>query len=155
MQSYDVVMKAIEFSGPDRLPCEFESLGISDTKWISWNQIGAGDNRIRETLDEWGCKWVRTGQSNMGQIKGHPLHSWSMLDHYHWPDPYNPGLYNDMESEFEDNEEKYVLTGIFMLLFERMHSLRSFENTLTDLYLERENIEYIADRNVELDIEMI
>ena len=39
-----------------------------------------------------------------------------------------------------------------MLLFERMRSLHGYENTLTDLYLERERIEMLADRIVEFDL---
>jgi uroporphyrinogen-III decarboxylase len=42
-----------------------------------------------------------------------------------------------------------------MLLFERLHALRGFENTLTDLYLERERIEMLADRIVEFDLGII
>jgi len=60
-----------------------------------------------------------------------------------------------MEERFEGSDGKYIYTDIFMLLFERMHSLRGFQNTLMDLYLEREKIEWLADRIVEFDIEII
>jgi hypothetical protein len=42
-----------------------------------------------------------------------------------------------------------------MLLWERIHAIRGFENAMTDLYLERENIEMLADRIVEFDIRII
>ncbi len=155
MNSYEVVKSAIEFTTPDRLPCEFPSMGICDTRWVSWNQIGTGDKSQRETLDEWGCLWARTEQSNMGQVKGHPLLDWSALDHFRWPDPDNPSFYEGMEGRFAATEGKYILTGIFMLLFERLHSLRGFENTLADLYLETERVEMLADRVVEYDIAII
>jgi uroporphyrinogen decarboxylase len=155
MTGYELVKSAIEFTCPDRLPCEFGSMGTSDTQWVNWNQIGTGDNSKSETLDEWGCLWARTEQSNMGQIKGHPLQNWNMLDGFHWPDPNDPALFAGMEQRFEGTHGKYILTGIFMLLFERMHGLRGFENTLTDLYLERERIEMLADRIVDYDITMI
>ena len=155
MNSYEVVKSAIEFTTPDRLPCEFPSMGICDTRWVSWNQIGTGDKSQRETLDEWGCLWARTEQSNMGQVKGHPLLDWSALDQFRWPDPDNPAFYEGMEGRFAGTEGKYILTGIFMLLFERLHSLRGFENTLADLYLETERVEMLADRIVEYDIAII
>jgi uroporphyrinogen decarboxylase len=155
MTSYEVVKGAIEFTRPDRLPCEFNSMGIQDTTEVSFNQIGTGDNSIRETLDEWGCLWVRTEQSNMGQIKGHPLLDWKQLDHFRWPDADDPAFYAGMEQRFKGTEDKYISTGIFMLLFERMHALRGFENTLEDLYLEREKIEMLADRIVEYDLAII
>ncbi len=69
MNSYETVKRAIEFKKPERLPVEFGTLGISDTRWVSWNQTGTGDNSKREAYDEWGCLWVRSEQSNMGQVK--------------------------------------------------------------------------------------
>ena len=46
-------------------------------------------------------------------------------------------------------------TGIFMLLFERMHSLRGFTETLTDLYLEPDFCAELADRLVEFNIRVL
>lgn len=155
MNSYEVIKSAIEFSVPDRLPCAIGSMGVSDICWAGWNQIGAGDRSRRETIDEWGCLWARTDETTMGQVKGHPLQDWKSLDGFKWPDPDDPILYEDMERRFEGTDGKYILTGFFMLLFERMHALRGFENTLTDFYLEREKIELLADRIVEYDIAII
>jgi uroporphyrinogen decarboxylase len=155
MLSYEVVRRAIEFQRPERLPLFFESLGLSDVHIIGWNQTGTGDKRLRETVDEWGCLWRRSEMDNMGQVEGHPLADWSALDHYRWPDPDDEAFYEGMEERFGGAEDKYVRTGIFMLLFERMHALRGFENVLTDLYLERERIEMLADRVVEFDLTVI
>ena len=155
MSSYEVVRRAIEFDRPERLPMRFQSLGLSDTYSVNWNQIGTGDHRYRETVDEWGCTWQRTAMSNMGQVKGHPLADWRALEHFRWPDADDPAFYEGMEARFAGSEAKYVDTGIFMLLFERMHALHGFENTLTDLYLERERIEMLADRIVEFDLGII
>jgi hypothetical protein len=141
MSSYEVVRRALEFDCPDRLPLIFESLGLSDVHSLKWNQIGTGDRELRRTVDEWGCTWVRSEMDNMGQVKGHPLADWTDLDAYPWPDPDDPAFYEGMDARFEGSDGKYVRTGIFMLLFERMHALHGFEATLTDLYLERERIE--------------
>jgi hypothetical protein len=153
--SYDVVRRAIEFQTPPRLPVHMPALGMDDVHHVGWNQIGTGDHAQRETLDEWGCTWARTEVDNMGQVKGHPLADWRALEHYRWPDPDDPAFYEGMAARFEGAEGKYVKTGIFMLLFERMHALRGFENTLTDLYLERERIEALADRIVAFDLRII
>jgi uroporphyrinogen decarboxylase len=152
MSSYEVVKRAIEFRTPDRLPMRFTSLGLSDTHSVKWNQIGTGDHAYRQTMDEWGCTWARSEAQNMGQVKGHPLQDWSALDTYRWPDADDPKFYEGMEAKFAGSEGKYITTDIFMLLFERMHSLHGFEQTLADLYLERERIEMLADRIVEFDI---
>ncbi|GAJ09182.1 unnamed protein product, partial [marine sediment metagenome] len=155
MLSYEVVRRAIEFGRPERLPMRFDVLGINDVQEVDRNQIGAGDITKRETFDEWGCRWVRSEITNMGQVKGHPLENWAALGSYEWPDPDDPRLYEDMESRFEGSNGKYVLTRIFMLLFERMHSLRGMENVLMDFHLERKRIEMLADRIVEYDLAII
>ena len=155
MSSYEVVSRAIEFRRPGRLPVMFEGLGISDVHSVGWNQIGTGDRRLRETVDEWGCTWARSEVENMGQVKGHPLADWRALETYRWPDPDDPAFYEGMQTRFAGSEGKYVRTGIFMLLFERMHALHGFENTLSDLYLDREGIEKLADRIVEVDLGLV
>ena len=96
---------------------------------------------------------LRGGQHGPGE--GPPARGLGRLATYRWPDPDDPAYYAGMEERFAGSEGKYVTTGIFMLLFERMHSLRGFENALTDLYAERERIEILADRIVEFDLGII
>jgi len=155
MSSCEVVRRAIEFDEPGRLPVIFDALGTSDVHVVRTNQIVPSGQTRRENLDEWGCLWIRSEMANMGQVKGHPLENWAALKSYKWPNPNNSSLYEEMESRFEGCEGKYVLTGIFMLLFERMHSLRGMENVLADLHLERERIKMLADRIVEYDTAVI
>lgn len=155
MSSFEAVRRAVEFGRPERLPVSFEELGRSDLHFVNWNQAGTGRLRGRETFDEWGCLWRRTEVANMGQVKGHPLADWSAIGDFRWPDPEDPALYEGMADRFAGSEGKYVCTSLFMLLFERIHALRGFENALTDLYLERERLEDLADRIVRYDIGII
>jgi hypothetical protein len=155
MNSYEVVKRAIEFQTPTRLPVVFARLGQTDVREVTWNQIGTGPRNQKESLDEWGCLWVRSEVDNMGQVKGHPLEQWSNLEHYHWPNPDDSRFYEGMEDKFAGSEGKYILTSIFMLLFERMHSLRGFRNTLEDLYMEQEKVEGLADLITDYDLEII
>lgn len=152
MSSYEVVRRAIEFETPDRLPVRFDSLGISDVHGVGWNQIGAGDHGLSRSTDEWGCLWVRSEEVNMGQVKGHPLLNRMDLSSYVGPDPDDPSLYEGMEACFAGSDGKYVVTGIFMLLFERIHALHGFQNTLEDLYVARDWVEKLADQIVEYDL---
>ncbi|NPV54891.1 MAG: hypothetical protein HPY71_15475 [Firmicutes bacterium] len=155
LSSYEIVRRAIEFQKPPRMPVRFASCGLDDTHLVYWNQIGSGDYLLPQTYDEWGCLWVRSETKNIGQVKGHPLNDWSSLSTYRWPDPDDSRLYSGMEEKFKGPEGKYVLTRIFMLLWERMYALRGFENALVDLLLERKRIEILADRIVEYDIAVI
>jgi len=135
---------------------EFDAFGVSDTVGFGWNQIGTGDNTKRETLDEWGCTWGRSEVKNMGQVTGNPLDDWSKLEDYKFPDPNDPVFWEGLEEKsLKIDKEKYVKTSIFMVLFERLHSLRGFENLMLDFYLEREKIENLADRIVKFDIGII
>jgi len=152
MSSYEVVRRAIEFGTPDRLPVRFDSLGISDVYGVGWNQIGAGDHETRQTVDEWGCLWVRSEEVNMGQVKGHPLADWQNVRSFSWPDPDDPALYDGMQARLAASDGKYVMTGIFMLLFERIHALHGFQNTLEDLYIDRGRVEDLAERIVDFDL---
>jgi len=87
---YEVVRRAIEFEGPDRLPLRFCALGLSDVHPVNRIQIGNGDRALRESLDEWGCSWMRSVVINMSQVKGHLPDDWSAVDCFRWPDPDDP-----------------------------------------------------------------
>ncbi len=155
--SYEVVKRALHFEKPDRLPLKFSVFGHSDFADAGWNQIGTGDRTKRNTLDEWGCTWSRSEVNNMGLVTGNPLNDWANLKDFKFPNPNNPEFYEGMEKKFEDTSqnEKYFITGIFALLFERLHHLRGFENTLMDLYLERDKLEDLADKIVDYNIAII
>ena len=155
MTSYERVRRALTFQKPDRLPAHFDVFGHTDIHCVGWNQIGTGDRSKQHTLDEWGCTWSRSDVPNMGLVTGHPLADWDNLENYSWPDPDDESFFVGMEKRFADSEGKYVRTGIFALLFERMHHLHGFENTLVDLILEPERMEFLADRIVDFDIRII
>ena len=152
----ETIKNAIEFKTPDRLPIIWNRDGSGDVVGIPWNQIGTGDNRQRNTFDEWGCGWQRTEVPNMGQITYHPLEKWENYESYKFPNPDSFEFYDGVKERAESCDcEKYVMTNIFLLLFDRLNGLRGYENLLADLYLEREKVEELADRVVEFDLRVI
>jgi hypothetical protein len=155
MNSYEIVQRAVHFQGPDRLPLKFDALELNDFHNVATNAIGTGDHAKLATYDEWGCVWQRSEVANMGQVTGHPLADWSKYETHPWPDPDAPWYYAGMADRFAGSEGKYVTTGIFMLLFERMHTLRGMTNVLTELYTDRERMEELADRIVDFDVRVI
>jgi uroporphyrinogen decarboxylase len=155
MTSREVVSRAVHFGHPERLPVKFPSLGLDDTHHVATNALGTGNHALRETLDEWGCRWTRSEVANMGQVRGHPLEDWTVESGYSWPDADEPGYYAGMETRFAGSEDKYVTTSIFMLLFERMHSLRGMSNVLTELHTDHGRMAYLADRIVDYDVRVI
>lgn len=152
----EVIKNAIEFTSPDRLPVIWRSDGSGDVEGLPWNQTGTGDNRLKNTFDEWGCGWQRTEVPNMGQITYHPLEKWENYEHYNFPDPDDPAFYSGVRERAElCGDGRYIMTNIFLLLFDRLNGLRGYENFLTDLYLEREKAEILADKIVEFDLRII
>lgn len=153
--SYERVKRALHFQKPDRLPARFPAYGHDDFHGVGWKQIATGDPTKSTSVDEWGCTWSRTEVKNMGLVTKHPLEDWDSLADFKWPDPDDEALYAGMAPQFEGCEGKYVYTSIFGLLFERLHYLHGFENTLVDMYLEREKLEYLADRVADTQIRII
>ena len=127
----------------------------SDVHRAGWNQIGTGDHEKKLTFDEWHCGWARSDVKNMGQVTVHPLDDWSKVESYPWPKPDDPAFYEGMAQRFDGGEGKYVLTGIFMVFFERLHSLRGFSNLLVDIYEAPERIAELADRVADVQVGII
>lgn len=155
MTSYERVRRAVHFEKPDRLPMRFREYGVDDFFFVARNEVTTGDRNLKNTVDWWGCTWSRSDVPNMGLVTAHPLEDWDALDTYVWPDPDDERLYEGMAERFASSNDRYILTSIFALLFERMHHLHGFENTLMDLYLEREKLEYLADRIVYIQVRTI
>jgi uroporphyrinogen decarboxylase len=153
MTSKDIVNKAIEHKQPPRLPVIMHCFGASDTAGIPVNQP-AGFKPGREGEDEWGCTWAHTDVPNMGQVVGHPLEDIADLNELSAPDYSDDSRYPNVADALKqaEAEDKYVMCGIFMVLFERMHALHGFENTLVDLYVNREAMENLADRIADVHV---
>lgn len=149
MTSREIVQRAIRFQNPPRLPVSFSLLGRSDIRGISpappegviWTGTG---------IDPWGCRWEQSEVANMGQVKGHPLSDLSQIDTFAVPDFSQDIWWRNAEAELDKLEpgEPYITGGIFMVLFERMHSLLGFENVLMGLLADRRAMERLADRIV-------
>ncbi len=155
MTGYERVHRAVHFKTPDRLPVEFHSLGVSDFKNAGGAAFGSSRAEAGVGSDEWGCVWEKTDALNMGQVRGHPLADWAALDGYAFPDPGREELYAHLPAKIAEAEGRYVKTGIFALVFERLHMLRGFENVLTDLYLERDRLAALTDHVVDVQLRII
>ncbi len=154
--SFEIVRAALRYRTPERLPVRMGSLGVDDTRWIPRHTEELGEqNGLR--LDEWGCAWDHTQEKNMGQVKGHPLHSVAEHEKARIPDYAQPWRYEGLEEHFAaaEAEGKYTQCGIFMVLFERMHSLCGFENVLVGLLADPEHAGALADRILEAQITLV
>ena len=156
MTSREIVSRAIHFKNPPRLPVMMGLLGVSDASYVGlgWAK---GFRPSVPNEDEWGCVWEKTGVPNMGQVKGHPLHGPADIARMRVPDYDDDSRYAGAFKELASNEAagRYVTIGIFMVLFERMHTTYGFENVLEGLLDDRPNMEALADRIVETHLKLV
>jgi len=82
----------------------------------------------------------------MGQPKEAIIRNWSDLDGYRPPDPHDPSRFDAMrKTRAELGDGKYYRANFVLSGFTLMSFLHGFSETLEDMYLERENIERLAD----------
>ncbi|MCX7805785.1 MAG: hypothetical protein N3A38_11430, partial [Planctomycetota bacterium] len=156
MTSKEIVKRALRFDRPPRLPVRFECFGRNDTASIPL-KVAASFKPEVEGQDEWGCVWEKTAVRNMGQVKWHPVRSVRDIDRIKGPDYDDDSRYADVPAALDrfEADGKYVMSGIFMVLFERMHVLYGFENTLAGLIGDRPAMEALADRVVGVHLRFV
>jgi uroporphyrinogen decarboxylase len=103
-------------------------------------------------IDDWGCRWGTTDLSNMGQVVGCPLASWSNWSRYRPPDSGNPFYYDRLGPRIDAADGRYVVVTAHNLLFSRLHKLRGFAATMEDFYLEPKRVEQVLDMIVDFKL---
>jgi uroporphyrinogen decarboxylase len=145
MNSRELVKKAVQFERPERIPVSYPyDLHSSDIINIEVEHHYQGPEK---TLSEWGFEWARLENDlTMGQPKEPVLKTWDDLKRYRAPDPRLPGRFDAVQSiRTKYGEDKYYKANFVLSGFTLMCFLRGFSEILEDLYLERENLEKLAD----------
>jgi len=167
MISKEIVTRAIEFKKPPRLPFFLGGMWSDKLKAIIKNfpndvcDTWEMDRQVNgwyfdnPTLDDWNCIWAKTDVENMGQVVGHPLQDWAKFDSYKMPNPKNPFYFERIEDEIKDGDDKYKVITTHFNLFERLHMLHGFTETLTDFYMEPEKIEKVLDMILRYKIDLL
>lgn len=163
MTSYEIVKRNITFGSPERIALKYPIHGKGDIMRLF---LQTPRDRRKPTeipdmrkkvvpapgeYDEWGCLWenMEGDGLGLGQPVEYPIKSWDKdYEQYSIPDPYAPGRFDGLEEALSiaKKEEKWVQLNSQYCIFERFHFLRGFENTLTDMYIEREKFEELCDR---------
>jgi uroporphyrinogen decarboxylase len=156
MDRREIVRRAIEFGSPPRLPFWQHVLAdVPDDVCDCWELDRARRGWFFDTPgeDDWGCGWSRpAGAHNMGQVVHHPLQDWSKLDAYRPPDPREPFYFERLEETISQAGDRYVALSCHFNLFERLHMLHGFPQTLIDLVEEPEKIEKVLDMILEFKL---
>jgi uroporphyrinogen decarboxylase len=145
MDSKERVKRAVAFKGPDRIPVQYPyDWTVSDL--VNVEVIFNHQGPDRKT-SEWGFRWSHLdNELTMGQPERPAIQDWKDLREYRAPDPRAPGRFDLMKKmRSELGAGKYYKANLVLSGFGVMSCLRGFTSIIEDLYLERENVEKLAD----------
>ncbi len=175
MTSRERVRRAIDFTGPDRVPLfhgvlpaaiikhgrplidlleEYRSDFGQHYEMPKIEQLDPSYQAGAHT-DGWGVTWNNDCDGMLGIPVGHPLADWSNFET--WAPPANPDdgwLANFQKGLQDSGHEDYTILG-GLNLFERMQWLRGYENLMYDLALDAEEAYLLRDRMVESALEFL
>jgi uroporphyrinogen decarboxylase len=152
MTSKEIVKRAIERTGPSRVPLLFFNKDLKKSDIVLTGYGEARDFPYKgSNISEWGFVWERMDDT-MGQPKNHPIKSWEDYKSYIPPNPDAPGRYDHLKAVIESNPDRYIMGGLGISGFNMVTFIRGFENSMEDLYLDRENIERLIDMVLDFEI---
>ncbi|MBI3986315.1 MAG: uroporphyrinogen-III decarboxylase-like protein [Lentisphaerae bacterium] len=116
------------------------------------NGIGFFTDRGHDRFqDVFGVVWDRSVDKDIGIVSGCVLHE-PTLEHYRFPDPLNPMLFEDIPAQLDRFPERFRVFQIGFSLYERAWTLRGMENLLMDFHenpgFVHELLNTIADYNI-------
>ncbi|UCD45299.1 MAG: hypothetical protein JSV27_02020 [Candidatus Bathyarchaeota archaeon] len=169
MDSRERVRRAVEFKRPDRVPLEWYVHGVtvpdlerSDIIWTGFNSLREpvveerGDE-VRST-DEWGCTWVSYKSiPTMGQPLVHPLKDWEAFEGFQFPEIGLEARFQGVDAKVDRLKEigKYVVGGLDFGIWERLHFMRGLNETVRDLFANRERVHALLEVITEFKLELI
>lgn len=145
MTSKELVKSVIAQKGWDRIPIYLFNKDIEQSDIVSYGVQTAESFRPSDpNLSEWGFTWEHLDDT-MGQPKEAVIKDWSQFETYCPPDGKDPSRLRGLDEFIEKYRDKYIMANVGITGFGIMTFIRGFENTLEDFYLERENLEKLAD----------
>jgi len=163
MNSRQRVFRAIEMTGPDRVPVMHGTLPGAvarhgealealyrrypeDVVHVGRATFGEFGPRIDEpSRDPWGCLWVRPSDEHKGRVTHHPLADWESLDDYRPPDLADDETIDAVAMRLEeDGGTKYAVAEAYTF-WQRMYYLHGFKATVADLLLQPQRVARLRD----------
>lgn len=149
MTGREIVRRAIEFEGPERLPIGSEVFGESDFCYLSL-KTPRYTPRVPGAR-EWGYTMKQSEIPNHGVPADLPIATWEMLEDYAWPDAANPERYDGIGERLDSPAAagKYAYVSWFVGLYDMVLRLRGWEESMLDFAAEPEKIKYVVARVAE------
>ena len=175
MTSKEIVRRTIEFDNPPRIPVAIGNMELPNNPdlsnaplLIAWQEkclddivtvpYAAADGgpiskevegQKLTKLDEWGVKWVA------GHAEKPPIDTWDKWNTYPFPDPHAPARFAKVKEIIKAKKDRYLMGLIWNSTFERMWTLRGFENLLIDPYINRKLFLELRDKYLEFNLAIL
>lgn len=154
MTSYEIIKRSIEFKKPERIGVRFDEVGVNDIYTVTCG-FGKDYSPSNPDEDEWGCTHEKTDLPNMGQVKQHPIETLEDLKKHKFPEPEDDNRYQTIEMVLPYAGDRYVLGYIGNGLFEQLHFLHGFTDSLADFHLNPPLVEELLDKILDIQLGLI
>ena len=154
MNGQEIIRKAIEFETPPRIGIIFDAVGVNDVYTITYG-YGSDYRPSEPDEDEWGCIREKTDLPTMGQVKRNPIKTMTDMKNHRFPDANDDSRYVPVEMVLPYADGRYVLAYIGFGLFEQLHFLHGFADSLADLHLNPSLIEELLDVILEFKLGLV
>jgi len=173
MKPRERVLRAIEMTGPDRVPLTHATLPgafrrhgsaleelyrryPSDVYHVGSATSGEYGPTIGvPSADPWGSLWVRHTDEHKGQVVHGPLESWDALDTYQPPDTASDAIMARIERNLRANGGFKYTYADGDIIWQRMFYLHGYRATLEDLLLRPERCAQLRDLIVKVMIRRV
>jgi len=157
MDSKEIVKRAIHFKNPPRLP-RFWYKDHDDDSDILLVPLRKWYEGLEENEAELGFVWAKadTDKMSMGVPKEYPLKDWDDFENYVknvFPDPYAADRFKLADSM--DFSDKYIIADLYLSGFTGMWLIRGFHEVLSDMCVEPERFNKLADLIFDFETEII
>ncbi len=149
MISREVVSKTIKFENPPRLAGTLPEKYGND--FAFWGPHPSPDSRCSKGTDEWGAVWDNIGVCSLGEVKKFPLLDWADFSNLKIPDVTESRRWQGIEQAREKAKDKFLCGGGFSI-YERLHFIRSLENTWIDIYENPDEMCKLMDILVDMNL---
>ena len=143
MDSREIVLRTLEFTGPERVAASFPAPYWNDLCHVhyalegfgrDWQPVGGGR---QEYVDEWGNTWARIDATSKGEVARGALEDWADLDALRLPDLANPTGFDVVRRVCADpDNDRFRVGGLPGFPFNIARKIRRFDLFLMDLLIE-------------------
>lgn len=140
----EIVERAITFKDPPRVPIFMfnRDFDKSDVRMLTYAQAKSFTPK-RHGESEWGYVQESVDKT-AGQITASPIEDWADLENYVPPVADLPERFEHIKN-FVGTTDQFIIGDLGISGFSKYTFLRGFENTMTDFYLEEENMNRLLD----------